>query len=29
MIAAGLLAQKATARGLKVNPWVKTSLAPG
>jgi aconitate hydratase len=29
MIGAGLLAQKAVARGLKVKPWVKTSLAPG
>ncbi|HSD33839.1 MAG TPA: aconitate hydratase AcnA, partial [Alphaproteobacteria bacterium] len=29
MIAAGLLAQKARARGLAVKPWVKTSLAPG
>ena len=29
MIAAGLLAQKAVARGLKPQPWVKTSLAPG
>jgi len=29
MIAAGLLAQKAAARGLKRRPWVKTSLAPG
>ncbi len=29
LLAAGLLAQKAVARGLKVNPWVKTSLAPG
>ena len=29
MIAAGLLAQKAVARGLKPKPWVKTSLAPG
>ena len=29
MIAAGLLAQKANALGLKVKPWVKTSLAPG
>ena len=29
MMAAGLLAQKAVARGLKVKPWVKTSLAPG
>ena len=29
MLAAGLLAQKAVARGLKVKPWVKTSLAPG
>ncbi|MDH4122079.1 MAG: aconitate hydratase AcnA [Deltaproteobacteria bacterium] len=29
MVAAGLLAQKAAARGLKVKPWVKTSLAPG
>jgi aconitate hydratase len=29
MIAAGLLAKKAVARGLKRKPWVKTSLAPG
>jgi aconitate hydratase len=29
MLAAGLVAQKAVARGLKVKPWVKTSLAPG
>src|SRR5881396_3997571 len=29
MVAAGLLAQKAVARGLAVNPYVKTSLAPG
>jgi aconitate hydratase len=29
MIAAGLLAQRAVARGLRVPPWVKTSLAPG
>ncbi len=29
MLAAGLLAQKAVARGLKSQPWVKTSLTPG
>ncbi len=29
MLAAGLLAQKAAARGLRSKPWVKTSLAPG
>lgn len=29
MIAAGLLAKKAVEKGLKVNPMVKTSLAPG
>ncbi len=29
MIGAGLLARNARARGLKVRPWVKTSLAPG
>ena len=29
MIGAGLLAQKAVAKGLQVKPWVKTSLAPG
>ncbi|MBI3291935.1 MAG: aconitate hydratase AcnA [Elusimicrobia bacterium] len=29
MIGAGLLAKKAVKRGLSVNPWVKTSLAPG
>jgi aconitate hydratase len=29
MIAAGLLARNATAKGLRTKPWVKTSLAPG
>jgi aconitate hydratase len=29
LIAAGLLARKARARGLTRKPWVKTSLAPG
>jgi aconitate hydratase len=29
LIAAGLLARNAVARGLTVKPWVKTSLAPG
>jgi aconitate hydratase len=29
MMAAGLLARKAVARGIKSKPWVKTSLAPG
>ena len=29
MIGAGLVAQKALARGLKRKPWVKSSLAPG
>jgi len=29
MIGAGLVAKKAVARGLKRQPWVKTSLAPG
>ena len=29
LIAAGLLARKAAAKGLKPKPWVKTSLAPG
>ena len=29
MLAAGLLARNAVARGLKCKPWVKTSLAPG
>jgi aconitate hydratase len=29
MMGAGLLAQKAVARGLRAKPWVKTSLAPG
>jgi aconitate hydratase len=29
MVAAGLLAKAAHERGLKVKPWVKTSLAPG
>jgi aconitate hydratase len=29
LIAAGLLARNAIARGLKSKPWVKTSLAPG
>jgi len=28
-LGAGLLAKKAIERGLKVKPWVKTSLAPG
>ncbi len=28
-IAAGLVAKKAVEKGLKVKPWVKTSLAPG
>ncbi|MDO9222937.1 MAG: aconitate hydratase AcnA, partial [Caulobacter sp.] len=28
LIAAGLLAKNAVAKGLKVKPWVKTSLAP-
>lgn len=28
MLAAGLVAKKAAARGLKAKPWVKTSLAP-
>src|SRR5262249_13890065 len=27
--AAGLLAKKAVEKGLRVQPWVKTSLAPG
>ena len=29
MVAAGLLARQARARGLRPKPWVKTSLAPG
>jgi aconitate hydratase len=29
MVAAGLLARNALARGLRTKPWVKTSLAPG
>jgi aconitate hydratase len=29
MLAAGLLARNAVARGLERKPWVKTSLAPG
>ncbi len=29
LVAAGLVARNARARGLKVKPWVKTSLAPG
>ncbi len=29
LVAAGLLAKKAVEKGLKVQPWVKTSLAPG
>lgn len=29
MLAAGLLAKKASERGLKINPYIKTSLSPG
>ncbi len=29
LVAAGLLAKKAVAKGLSTKPWVKTSLAPG
>ncbi|NVB85438.1 MAG: aconitate hydratase AcnA [Kofleriaceae bacterium] len=29
LLAAGILAQKAVAKGLTSKPWVKTSLAPG
>ncbi|WP_341783039.1 aconitate hydratase AcnA [Leucobacter weissii] len=29
MLAAGVLARNANARGLKAKPWVKTTLAPG
>ena len=29
MLGAGLLAKKAVERGLRAQPWVKTSLAPG
>ena len=29
LMAAGLLARNAVAKGMKVKPWVKTSLAPG
>ena len=29
MLAAGLVAKKAAEKGMRVKPWVKTSLAPG
>ncbi|MBV1797317.1 aconitate hydratase AcnA [Siccirubricoccus sp. G192] len=29
MVAAGLVARKAAAKGMRTQPWVKTSLAPG
>ena len=29
MLGAGLLAKKAVERGLKVSPYIKTSLSPG
>ena len=29
MLAAGILARKALARGIRTQPWVKTSFAPG
>jgi aconitate hydratase len=29
LVAAGLLAKKAVARGLRPKPWVKTTMAPG
>eukprot|EP00164_Ancoracysta_twista_P005199 GFYU01007104.1.p2 GENE.GFYU01007104.1~~GFYU01007104.1.p2 ORF type:complete len:872 (-),score=286.72 GFYU01007104.1:74-2365(-) len=29
LIAAGLVAKKALAKGLKINPYIKTSLSPG
>lgn len=29
MLAAGMVAQKAVAKGLKVNPYIKTTLSPG
>ena len=29
MLGAGLMAKNANARGIRVKPWVKTSLAPG
>ncbi len=29
LVAAGLLARNAVRRGLRIKPWVKTSLAPG
>ncbi|MBD4382073.1 aconitate hydratase, partial [Xanthomonas citri pv. citri] len=29
MMAAGVLARNAVAKGLKSKPWVKTSVAPG
>lgn len=29
LVAAGLVARNAVARGMQVKPWVKTSLAPG
>ena len=29
MLGAGLLAQKAVEKGLRVSPYIKTSLSPG
>lgn len=29
MVAAGLLAKNAVAKGLKVKPYIKTTLSPG
>lgn len=29
MLAAGLVAKKAVAKGLKVRPYIKTTLSPG
>jgi len=29
MIAAGLLARNAVAKGLRTKPWIKTSFSPG
>lgn len=29
MLAAGLLAKNAVSKGLKVKPYIKTSLSPG
>lgn len=29
MLAAGLICQRAVARGLRVKPYIKTSLSPG